>query len=291
MTMRILKPVTAFHDPAFVVGCRIAANWGATTKPGKWMLATITAIDAQGRFDVAYDHSNKATYPESASKEQRVVLLKAGTKKNPHAFTWDQLRAFTDVLSLHVSHVIVAGRLQERAGFFTIQEVRQRAREEMVRTGKSADELLAEQKARQDRIPVKEHASAYAYDQSICWRLWNEINDTCFDGELRPPLRIVIESDLQHLLDRKHELDEGQGGGVAGYCDIDPDTEQEVILLVDDMDARELMEVMAHEMVHQHLAQTHGYLNMCRLGHAAVFESYAPRIARYYGIKLLGAGY
>lgn len=217
------------------------------------------------------------------------MLLKANTKRNPNAFTWDQLKAFTDVLSLHVSHVVVAGRLQVMANLFTAQEVRQRARDEMVRTGKSAAELLAEQKARQDRIPVK--ASAYAYDQTICWRLWNEINDTCFDGELRPPLKIIVESDLSHLLEGRHELDEGQGGGVAGYCDIDPDTQQEVILLIDDMDARELMEVMAHEMVHQHLAQTHGYTNMCRLGHAAAFEEYAPRIARYYGIKLLGAGY
>lgn len=202
------------------------------------------------------------------------------------------MRILKPVTAFHDhAHALVPTRLQSRSGFFTIQEVRKRAREETIRTGKSADELLAEQKARQDRIPKAEHASAYAYDQTICWRLWNEINDACFDGELRPPLKIIVESDLQHLLEGRHELDEGQGGGVAGYCDIDPDTGQEVILLIDDMDARELMEVMAHEMVHQHLAQTQGYTKMCQIGHAAAFEGYAERIARYYGIKLLGAGY
>jgi hypothetical protein len=136
------------------------------------------------------------------------------------------------------------------------------------------------------------HSSAYAYDLSICWRLWNEINEVCFDGTLRPPVRIVIESDLSHMLNgRLHELDDGTGGGIAGYCDLDNDTGQEVLLLLDDMNARELMEVLAHEMVHQHLAQTLGYTNMCRTGHTELFNSYAPKIHKYYGINLLDSSY
>jgi hypothetical protein len=61
-----------------------------------------------------------------------------------------------------------------------------------------------------------------SFTLSQCWRLWNEINDVCFDGELRPPLHIFIEKDLSHLIDHNHPLDEGDGGGIAGFCDQDP---------------------------------------------------------------------
>lgn len=130
-----------------------------------------------------------------------------------------------------------------------------------------------------------------SFTLSQCWRLWNEINEVCFDGELRPPLHIIIERDLSHLIDHNHPLDEGDGGGIAGFCDLDPHTHQEVLLFRSDLQPRELMEVMAHEMVHQHLAQTVGYRRMCQIGHNRVFDDYAERISRYHGLKLLGEKY
>jgi hypothetical protein len=53
----------------------------------------------------------------------------------------------------------------------------------------------------------------------------------------------------------------------------------------------ELIQVLAHEMVHQALAEKHGYVGMLKIGHGAEFMSYADDIKKYRGIKLYGASY
>ncbi len=125
-------------------------------------------------------------------------------------------------------------------------------------------------------------------------RLWVEINQVCFDGELTEP-KIFIESDLAHLIDEPtREKIRKQHGDVdiMGYCDQDPETHDIVLLFLDDMaDGRELLQIVAHEMVHQALAEKHGYDQMRRFGHGPEFKAYAPLIKKYHNAKLLGATY
>lgn len=120
------------------------------------------------------------------------------------------------------------------------------------------------------------------------WQLWELLNETCFDGELKKPLYILQEPDLSHLLDRPHPIaGEGDSGQMTGYCDEDPATKRPVLLFLRGLSEHEMLEVMAHEMVHQHLMQKHGYTRMCRMGHGPVFDSYKSTIAKYKGLKLL----
>lgn len=125
-------------------------------------------------------------------------------------------------------------------------------------------------------------------------RLWTEINQVCFDGELTEP-KIFIEPDLSHLIDEAtmERIREKHGNAdIMGYCDEDPDTHEVVLLFLDDMaDGHELMQVVAHEMVHQALAEKYDYDQMRRIGHGPEFMSYAEKIRKYHNAKLLGASY
>ena len=130
----------------------------------------------------------------------------------------------------------------------------------------------------------------YHFSQADVKRLWREINHTCFDGELTEP-PIYIEQDLNHLVPKQYADKFGEGDAL-GYCDEDPETKEIVLLISTKVEsARELMEVLAHEMVHQALAEKHGYIGMLKVGHGAEFMSYAPAIKKYYNMKLLGASY
>ena len=132
--------------------------------------------------------------------------------------------------------------------------------------------------------------TTYHFSQADVKRLWREINHTCFDGELTEP-PIYIEQDLNHLVPKQY-TDKFGGGDALGYCDEDPETKEIVLLISTKVEsARELMEVLAHEMVHQALAEKHGYIGMLKVGHGAEFMSYAPAIKKYYNMKLLGASY
>ena len=120
------------------------------------------------------------------------------------------------------------------------------------------------------------------------WQLWHLLNDTCFDGELEKPLYILQEPDLSHMIDRPHPIKrEGEDGEIAGYCDQDPTTKRIVLLFLNNLSEREMLRVMAHEMVHQHMAQIHGYRAMCDMGHGTAFMEYRERIRRYKGLDLL----
>jgi hypothetical protein len=132
--------------------------------------------------------------------------------------------------------------------------------------------------------------STYRFSQADVRRLWCEINYTCFNGELTEP-PIYIEQDLNHLVQKQY-TDKFGGGDALGYCDEDPETKEIVLLLGTKIEsARELMEVLAYEMVHQALAEKHGYIGMLKVGHDAEFMSYAQAIKKYYNLKLLGASY
>ena len=110
-------------------------------------------------------------------------------------------------------------------------------------------------------------------------QLWRELNATSFNGDLTEPL-ILIEQDLDHMVPPGY-ADKFGGGDVLGFCDEDPESKELVLLLSMKInDAVELMEVVAHEMVHQALAEEHGYQQMLRIGHGTAFMSYALAIKK-----------
>jgi hypothetical protein len=125
-------------------------------------------------------------------------------------------------------------------------------------------------------------------------QLWREINRVSFGGKLHEP-PIYVEPTLNHLLNpaqAQQMADEFGSGEILGYCDEDPETGEVVLLFNADMrTASELMDVVAHEMVHQALAQEYGYVGMLKAGHGPKFMAYAPAIAKYHGVKLLDASY
>ena len=132
--------------------------------------------------------------------------------------------------------------------------------------------------------------AAYRFTASDVKRLWREINHTCFNGDLTEP-PIYLEQDLNHLVPKAY-ADKFGGGDALGYCDEDPESKEIVLLISTKVESpRELMEVVGHEMVHQALAEKHGYVGMLKVGHGAEFMSYAPAIKKYYNMTLLGASY
>jgi hypothetical protein len=118
--------------------------------------------------------------------------------------------------------------------------------------------------------------------------LWHDINNVCFEGKLKEP-RILLEPDLSHLISPEYRERMGEGEAM-GYCDRDPESGEIVLLFSNKItDPRELMQVVAHEMVHQDLAEEHGYDEMLRIGHSTGFTRYTSIIKRYYNTVLDGA--
>ena len=134
----------------------------------------------------------------------------------------------------------------------------------------------------------------FTFNKSRVERLWKEINDVCFDGELHKPM-ILIEEDLNHLVPSSWK-DTDKDGQCLGYCDLDPDPEDnphDIVLLFSHKidNAKELVEVVAHEMVHQALAEKHGYRGMLKIGHGSEFMAYKDAVKKYHNTTLHGASF
>lgn len=145
-----------------------------------------------------------------------------------------------------------------------------------------------------DFLVAEETRVPFDFSLNDVKQLWREINHVCFEGDLHEPL-ILIEEDLAHLLTPEQQrimADRFGTGQILGYCDEDPETGEVVLLFCSDMDdARELVAVVAHEMVHQALAEKHGYRGMLKVGHGPEFMGYAADIKKYHNTKLLGPSY
>lgn len=126
--------------------------------------------------------------------------------------------------------------------------------------------------------------------------LWQDFNATCFDGNLRAPL-ILLESGRKlseriedfiadHSLSHVDKTDDNEPGGLVLWS---ASTQRAVIIINSGMDLAETKIVLAHEMVHQALAEEHGYIPMCRLGHGPSFLAYKRNIERYPGLYLTDA--
>ena len=129
--------------------------------------------------------------------------------------------------------------------------------------------------------------SSSAISQQAAWQTWRLLNRTCFNNQLDPPLFILFENNLDHLVDPTHRKPAGTGGP-AGYTDLDPDTGKEVLLIADDItDPALFMAVIGHEMVHQSLSQKLGYTEMLKAGHGPVFVNELQKLKRMKGLDLI----
>ena len=131
-------------------------------------------------------------------------------------------------------------------------------------------------------MKIRELMEHYSFAKADVERVWSEINHVCFDGTLDRPT-FVIEDDLNHLYPGLAE-----GKDTLGHCDEDPDDGAIVILLSRKIEsAKELIAVLAHEMVHQSLAQEFGYAAMLKIGHGPLFSQHAVSIRLYHNTPLL----
>jgi hypothetical protein len=117
-------------------------------------------------------------------------------------------------------------------------------------------------------------------------QVWEDINTKIFDGNLKRP-KFRLEDDLNYLVPK--EFHPGPDAHILGFCNQVNDKivlqfSKEIYNAAKPM--REMIEVVAHEMVHQDLAQIHGYKEMCEIDHGPEFMAYAPRIKNYYNIIL-----
>ena len=130
----------------------------------------------------------------------------------------------------------------------------------------------------------------FIFDLNQVGQLWADINKVCFNNKLNKP-PIYIEPDLNHLVPPEY-ADKFGSGDVLGYCDEDPETKEIVLLVAAKMHtAIELMQVVAHEMVHQALAEKYGYQKMLQIGHGQEFIEYANSVKKYHNTVLHGASY
>jgi hypothetical protein len=134
---------------------------------------------------------------------------------------------------------------------------------------------------------VTRELSGSVFSQQDAWQTWRLLNRTCFNNKLNPPLFILFENGLNHLVNPDHKRP-AEPGGPAAYTDFDPDTEKEVILIADDIEDPALfMATMGHEMVHQSLSQRLGYVGMLKAGHGPLFVAELQKLKRMKGLKLI----
>lgn len=129
-------------------------------------------------------------------------------------------------------------------------------------------------------------------------KLWDMLNTVCFDGLLKKPIIVLQdEDDMQvRVEDFMHDH------GIAHVDQKDRSTmglvlwdygKARAIILINKaiVNPRELMLVLVHEMVHQALAESEGYIAMCKIGHGTKFKAFKEQVARYKGLYLTGADF
>lgn len=135
---------------------------------------------------------------------------------------------------------------------------------------------------------------AFSYSVADVKRLWNEINNISFDGTLNVP-KIFLESNFDHLVPAEYLAfvrKTNPNAEIMGFCDEDPEDHDTVLLIANHItDPVELIQVVAHEMVHQAIAEEKGYSQMEKIGHNAEFMAYAEKIKKYHHTSLIGKEY
>lgn len=147
------------------------------------------------------------------------------------------------------------------------------------------------------KLEARQRLEASGYSSREVLALWHHLNEVCFDSSLKQPL-IAVE-DNESLLVRYDDFVEDykvahadvkpDGAFVEGMVLWDSIRKRAVIILNKGITtAKDLMLILAHEMVHQALAEKYGYNQMCRIGHGPRFKAYASKVARYPKLYLTG---
>lgn len=142
----------------------------------------------------------------------------------------------------------------------------------------------------------KQYLNESDYSHASIMIIWKNANDIVFNNKLNEP-KFSLEQNLQKYTN--FFIPDGIGGTLLGFCDwsdliwdqrkepYDFDTFHPVLRFAKSIkDRKELEEIVVHEMVHQMIAQQHGYRYMCEVNHGPEFMAYAPSVAKYKNIKL-----
>ncbi len=125
--------------------------------------------------------------------------------------------------------------------------------------------------------------------------LWDMLNVQCFDGLLKKPILVMQDEDIMQERVEDFMYDHGivhvdqKGKSTLGLVLWDYGKSRAAILINKSITSgKELMLVLVHEMVHQALAESEGYIAMCKIGHGPKFRAYKERVERYKGLYLTG---
>ena len=118
-------------------------------------------------------------------------------------------------------------------------------------------------------------------------QIWDDANAKVFDGQLeKSKTKFTLEEDLDYINKRFPANEEARNGHIVAYCD--KEGSKHILRFCRPMfrDARDLMEVVVHEMVHQAESERIGYLQMCRDPHGEDFFAWAPQVRTYHNMVL-----
>jgi len=112
-------------------------------------------------------------------------------------------------------------------------------------------------------------------------QIWADVNTKIF-GNLNEP-EFTLEADLDYLVPVENRPENAH---IMGYCDNKGANGITLRFCERIKDVKELINVVVHEMVHQALAQRHGYDEMCDIDHGDQFMAFAKIVKRYHGVNL-----
>ena len=139
----------------------------------------------------------------------------------------------------------------------------------------------------ENQEPEKHEARPDWLSKENIEHIWDEANEQVFGGQLNKSwTKISIEDDLEYLNRRFPHNEEKRDGKLVAYCD--KEGSKYILRFCGPMlrDARDMMEVTVHEMVHQAEAERIGYLNMCKDPHGPGFFAWADSVHTYHNIVL-----
>jgi len=129
---------------------------------------------------------------------------------------------------------------------------------------------------------LAERQSNYTVRLDDIKAVWQDINTKLFEDELNTP-KFTLEDDLNYLA--PEEKRPSEHAYILGYTDHD--SSGVVLRFCKRIEnPREMIEVVAHEMVHQALAERYGYDEMLRVGHGPRFMRYGVLLKKYHNIVL-----
>jgi hypothetical protein len=115
-------------------------------------------------------------------------------------------------------------------------------------------------------------------------KIWDDANEKIFNGQLTKP-KFTLEDDLNYITKRYKTDGEAVDGNILGFCDR---VGSRIVLQFSKKiaNARELLETVVHEMVHQAEAERTTYLKMHADPHGDDFFAWADQVKTYHGLNL-----